>query len=53
MSRIKNKVKDFILMEDMNENVEDPSILNFMSKNGLINIHKHKNTIDPEELDNT
>ena len=53
MSRIKNKLKDFILMGDMNENVENTPILNFMNENGLINIHKHKNDIDPNELDKT
>ena len=52
MSRMKNKAKDFILKGDMNENVENAPILNFMNENGLINIHKHKNDINPKELDN-
>ena len=37
----------------MNENNENTSILNFMNENGLICIHKHKNDINPKELDNT
>ena len=37
----------------MNECVDNPSILNFMSENRLINIHKHKNQIKHKESDNT
>jgi len=52
-SRSMNKVNDFILVGDMNECVNHPSILTFMSENGLINVHKHKNQINHNASDNT
>ena len=48
-----NKVKDIILMGDINEHVEEKSITNFMNENGLVNIHKHINNFENNNLDNT
>ena len=52
-SRTNNKVKDFILMVNINKNVRDISIENFMTENGLVNVHKHVNNINANELDKT
>jgi len=52
-SRTNNKVKDFILIGDINENVGDISIENFMTENGLVNVYKHVNNINANKLDNT
>jgi hypothetical protein len=47
------KVKDIIVMGDFNEHVENKTILQFIKENGLVNVHKHVNNIDGNELDNT
>ena len=41
------------MIGDINENFRDISIENFMTENGLVNVHKHMNNINANELDNT
>ena len=48
-----NKVQDFILFGDMNENIESTKIRNFMNKNNLVNIHQTINNIEIGQSDNT
>ena len=51
-SREQRKIKDFMLVGDMNENVENSRIENFMTSNGLINVHKKINEIGANQMDN-
>jgi len=34
-----NKVNDIVLMGDINEYVEDKTVIRFMNENGLVNVH--------------
>ena len=52
-SHEEKKVKDVIIMGDINEHVEDKNIVQFMNENGLSNIHKHVNEIKDNTLDHT
>ena len=40
-------------MEDINENVADKKIINFINENGMVNVHEQVSNIYENELDST
>ena len=40
-----NKVNNIALMGDINEHVEDKTVIRFMNENGLVNVHNQVNKI--------
>ena len=52
-SQSENSINNFIIIGDINWNVEDKEIQEFIIMNRLINIYKLMNNIPDGELDNT
>ena len=48
-----NKVKDMIIIGDINEHIEEKMIVHFMNENGLVDSHKQINGLGSKVLDNT